>query len=276
MIRVEAKLDAADGGLLVRRSLCERRPPWRWSAVLLASVWWCSTAAGFAHPAFLTAAEITVEADGSFHGRAEFDTLAFVLNDTSARIGNEPMEQLLSGPREELVRQLADARGRFLHGFQVATDAGPGAVDQLTFPEADEVTAWRDTRRPVLPVVIPVTMSGRLPPGARSIAVRFPSVLEQVILGMERPGEEPFMQPVDAGQESTSLPVRLVQFQGKSGIDRARAGSSAKVDNAGASQLERAVSWLTGTRFLLVLGVLVLLSFAGAFAWTRLTAVRRS
>ena len=87
-----------------------------------------------AHPAFVTSAEIIVEPDGRFHGRAEFDTLAFALNDSSARIGNEPMEQLLAGPREALAAQLANARGRFLHGFRVTTSAGAGVVDTVQFP----------------------------------------------------------------------------------------------------------------------------------------------
>ena len=238
--------------------------------LLLALGGWLGQGAGFAHPAFLTAAEITVEADGKFHGRAEFDTLAFVLNDTSARIGNEPMEELLTGPQEALAAQLADAKGRFLHGFQVTTDAGPGVVDELAFPQASEVIAWRDSRRSVLPVVIPVTMRGHLPAGARSLTVRFPSVLEQVILDVERLGEEPFLQPVEAGKESTPLPVRLVTLQGTSGPKGDDASDHVVASLSGASRVEAASQWLMGTRFLLVLGGLAALSFGGAYGWAKL------
>ena len=62
--------------------------------------------------------EATVEADGRFRIVVQFDTLAFALNDTSLRIGNAPMEELLTGPRETLKARLADAEGRFLHGFR--------------------------------------------------------------------------------------------------------------------------------------------------------------
>ena len=161
-----------------------------------------------AHPAALSSAVATVEPDGRFRVVAQFDTLAFALNDTSARIGNAPMEELLDGSRDVLAARLADARGRFLHGFRAATDRGSGTVDGCEFPTTDEVLAWKTTGTTVLPVVLPVELTGRLPAGAGTVAFRFPSVLEQVILTVERPGEEPFAEPVEGGEASTALPVR--------------------------------------------------------------------
>ena len=237
-------------------------------ALALALAWQVGLAAIAAHPAFLTSAELTVAADGNFRGRAEFDTLAFALNDTSSRIGNEPMEALLAGPREALEAQLSEARARFLHGFQVATDAGPGEVDQLDFPSADAVIQWRDARRPVLPVVIPVTVSGHLPAGARRLAVRFPAVLEQVILSVERPGEEPVFQPVEAGAESPGLSVELAAVAGPKVLP----GGS---DGGGQREVRKATAaalawWRVGGRFPLALSGLILASFAGAFGWSKL------
>ncbi len=181
-------------------------------AALLAAWWgwgWLAITTGQAHPVTLTLAEVTVEQDGRFRVVIQFDTLAFALNDTSARIGNAPMEALLAGPRDMLAARLADARGRFLHGFQVTTDHGAGSVDASEFPGADQVLAWSATTRPVLPVVLPVQLSGRLPPGAGTVAFRFPRVLEQVILTVERPGEEPLTEPVEAGTTSTTLPLQI-------------------------------------------------------------------
>ena len=174
-------------------------------------VWWAALAplTGHAHPAVPTSAEATVEVDGRFRLAAHFDTLAFVLNDTSARIGNEPMEALLAGPRAELAAQLAEAKERFLHGFRVTTDQGPGGVEACEFPTADEVLAWKATTRTVLPVELPVRLSGRLPAGAGTVAFRFPSVLEQVILTVERPDEEPFAEQVETGASSSVLPLKL-------------------------------------------------------------------
>lgn len=162
-----------------------------------------------AHPAYLTAAHLTVEKDGSFKALLRFDTLAYALNDTSARIGNEPMEALLAGPREDLEAQLSKAKERFRRGFRVVTDAGDATFDLVAFPDAEKVLQWRDTVKPVLPVVVPVEVSGHLPRGAKTVAARFPPVLEQVVLTVERPGEEPSAEAVDNGALSTALPVRL-------------------------------------------------------------------
>ena len=162
-----------------------------------------------AHPAFLTDARVTIARDGDLRLSMRFDTLAFALNDTSARVGNAAMEALLTGPREELEARLADARGRFLHGFTVSTDHGPLTVKNVDFPAAAAVLSWRDSKRPVLPVLVEVQLEGQLPPGATSVSFRFPSVLDQVILAVERPGEEPSIEPVAANTVSTVLPVNV-------------------------------------------------------------------
>ena len=52
-----------------------------------------------AHQAFFTASAAHIGPDGAVTIRVRFDLLAYALNDTSARIGNEPMEELLNGPR---------------------------------------------------------------------------------------------------------------------------------------------------------------------------------
>lgn len=189
---------------------------------------------GFAHPAYLTAATITLERDGTFHGQVRFDTLAFVLNDTSARIGNAPMEELLAAPPEALTRQLAGAQKRFAHGFGVVTDAGNGVVESADFPDARRVLAWRDEMRPVLPVVLPIPVAGRVPQGAHTVAFRFPSVLEQVILTVERPDEEPVAEAVEAGKVSTPLVVRVAGAVAAGRLAR-EVGASRGVD-AGSAQ----------------------------------------
>ena len=163
-----------------------------------------------AHPAYLTDARVTIASDGELRLSMRFDTLAFALNDTSARIGNAPMEALLDGPREELEARLTEARDRFVHGLSVSTDHGPWAVKQVDFPMAAAVLSWRDTNRPVLPVLGEVRLEGKLPFGATSVSFRFPAVLDQVILTVERPGEEPSIEPVAANAASAPLPVKLL------------------------------------------------------------------
>jgi hypothetical protein len=172
--------------------------------LVLFAAWWAPSISE-AHPAYLTVAEAVVEADGRFRVTIRFDTLAFALNDTSARIGNAPMEDLVAGPRAALEGALTDAQGRFRHGFRVATDRGPGQVEAIAFPSAVQVLAWKATVTPLLPVVLPVQVTGRLPPGARSVSFRFPDVLMQVVLTVERPGEEPVTEAIDAGEPSSPL-----------------------------------------------------------------------
>ena len=246
----------------------------RFSPLVAASVLAALIGAGslLAHPAFSTSAEIIVESDGRFHGRAEFDTLAFALNDSSARIGNEPMDQLLAGPPEALAAQLAEAQKRFLHGFRVTTDAGPGTVESVEFPTVAEVLKWRDTARPVLPVVIPVEMSGHLPAGATTIAVRFPSVLDQVIVNIERPGEEPFLQPVEAGAESTPLPLNLTTPPVAPAAAEGKSMPASQAKPGAPPQHPVVGSWWQGPGFLLAVSGLILLSFLAAFGWNKLTA----
>ncbi len=182
----------------------------RIGAAVLAAVWgWAAPVASQAHPAALTSAEATVEADGRFRMVIQFDTLAFALNDTSARIGNAPMEELLAGPRDALEARLTEARMRFLRGFRVTTDHGEGRVEASEFPGAAQVLDWKATTTPVLPVTLPVTLRGHLPSAAGTVAFRFPGVLEQVILTVERPGEEPLAEPVEAGMASTALSLKV-------------------------------------------------------------------
>ena len=135
--------------------------------------------------------------------------MAFALNDPSARIGTEPMEALLGGPREALEAALADAKGRFIHGFKVATDRGPGQLESIEFPDAAQVLTWRDTVKPMLPVVLPVNVTGRLPAGATWVTFQFAKVLTEVILTVEVPHDEPLADAVEAGAPSTPFPLAL-------------------------------------------------------------------
>ncbi len=170
---------------------------------------WGALASAGAHPTCLTAAVATIEPTGEFRLTMQFDTLAFALNDTSARIGNEPMDALLAAPRAEMESRLAGAKRRFGHGLTVTSDQGPASVTAIEFPNAGMVYAWRDEKKPVLPVVLSATVTGRLPAGAGSVTFRFPAVFDQVILTVERPGEEASTEPVEAGMKSATLPVRL-------------------------------------------------------------------
>lgn len=161
------------------------------------------------HPAYITLAHAVVKADGSCHVTVQFDLLAYALNDTSARIGNEPMEALLKAPPDEVEKLLAEAKERFRHSFTVLTERGPVVPTALRFPTAADLASWRATAGAVLPVVIPVEVDTTLPAGATTLALRFPGLMAETILTVERPGEDFFTEPVEGGKTSTELPVHV-------------------------------------------------------------------
>src|SRR5206468_3160605 len=89
--------------------------------VLLAVLGWM-TATARGHPPVATAALVKVGDDGQVLITVIHDSLAFALNDTSARIGDREMYALLNGPEQDLAAAFADARQRFASGFHLSAD----------------------------------------------------------------------------------------------------------------------------------------------------------
>jgi len=165
-----------------------------------------------AHPAQLVAANARIDADGRFQITAKFDLLAYALNDTPAQIDDASMNALLDGPDDVLEARLRDAGERFEHGVTILCDNGRPVVrgDTIRFPAVADVHRWRESGiRPRLPVIQDVSVEGRIPPGTTSVALRFPEVMGPVVLTIERPGDEPFSEPVEAGCASSRLTIHL-------------------------------------------------------------------
>ncbi len=167
-----------------------------------------------AHPAQLVSANVQIKADGSFRVTANFDLLAFALNDIPARVDDAAMNQLMDGPSDDLQRSLDDASRRLLHGFNIRCDQSADVLraEIIHFPTVADVHRWRDTaglRR--LPVMQPAVLEGHLPHDTQSVAFRFPEVMGTVVLSVERPGEEPYSEPLEAGRFSSTLPIKLTR-----------------------------------------------------------------
>ena len=176
-----------------------------WAAALLAPAVPCG-----AHPSRSVEAVARVGRDGRFELSARFDALAFALNETPDRTPDAPMNALLDGPPAELRRLMDDSRERFTGEFSVTCGDAAAAVDAIHFPTADDVCRSRDAGGSArLPLLLDATVAGRLPAGAASVAFRFPGVLGEVVLTVERPGEEPYSQPVEPGDASTPLSLDL-------------------------------------------------------------------
>jgi HupE / UreJ protein len=174
----------------------------------------CALAASVsrAHPAHMVAADAKIEADGRFRVRATFDLLAFALNDTPSNIDDASTNELLDGPADLLEQRLEQARNRFLNHFTALCGEQQQTIvraEMTRFPTVGDVQRWRESGIvPRLPVLLEATVEGRLPDAATSVAFRFPPIMGTVVLTVERPGEEPCSEPVEAGRASSPLPLR--------------------------------------------------------------------
>jgi hypothetical protein len=165
----------------------------------------CVSAAG-AHTARMTSAVATVSADGAVSVGVTFDVIAYALNDTSERIGDDAMNALLDGPPSELQAALADASDRLLHAAHLA----PGTVTSVSFPTLADVQGYLKTDpHPRLPVILTATLRGQVPADATTFSVRLPEMLGTVVLTVERPDAEPAATASDPGRWSEPVPIHL-------------------------------------------------------------------
>lgn len=178
-------------------------------------------ACAIAHPARVMSASLSVAPDGQFVVRLHFDLLAYLLNDSPQRVDHESMDALLDGPTGVLVKHLEQAQARMLRGVSVICDGRTIRADRIEFPTTSDVEKWKaagTSHR--LPVMQDATLYGQIPKDTKTVAIKLPEVLGQTIFTIDRPGEESYSEPVDAGHVSTSLPSRLTQPQSPVKPDR--------------------------------------------------------
>src|SRR5262245_14707119 len=96
-----------------------------------------------AHPPVPTVAAVTISADGTVVVTLVHDALAFALNDTSARIIDQQMYELLDGPEADLVAAFADGRARFPIGFRLLADGVRVPVEIVEAPGVEGVRRWQ-------------------------------------------------------------------------------------------------------------------------------------
>ncbi|MBY0262478.1 MAG: HupE/UreJ family protein, partial [Phycisphaerales bacterium] len=204
------------------------------------------------HPGLSCVAAVRVEADGEVVVRIHHDALAFALNDTSQRIGDEPMLELLAAPAGTLEEALLAGRERLITLTRLRADGVEVPVSLEAWPTAEQVRAWlADNPNQPLPVKLEFVARARLPVPTRAMTLRLPEVLGDLILTIEPLAGEPLGLPVPAGSESPELVVNVViapEAQ-KSGID---AGAVATPPTPAAA--EPAVSGLRVAASYVVLG----------------------
>ncbi len=171
------------------------------AACLLALVGLAARAA--AHPPVDAVATVRVSATNELTIVVMHDVLAFALNDTSRNIPDGPMFELLAGPDEALDRALAEARQRFATLCVLTVDGARVPLEVVAAPTLADVRDWQRRRRWYpLPVRLEMTAHAALPAGARAFRVRFPEMLGDLILAVERTGHEPVALPLTPNELS--------------------------------------------------------------------------
>jgi hypothetical protein len=176
-----------------------------------------------AHPGVSATALVKVDPRGRVTVILSHDALAFALDETPQSIADAPMYALLDASGPDLARTMGEARARFESLFELRADGRPVPFEVERFPTAQDVRAWlteHPDRR--LPVKLDVLARADLPAGARAFSFRFPDVLGDVIVTIDRPGVEPLTVPLRAGELTPALPIQ-----------------PAAPDRAGAAQAER-------------------------------------
>src|ERR1700758_2903585 len=68
---------------------------------------------------------VSIRRDGRLTLDLTFDVPAYILNDTTARIGDPPMNELLDGPVENISEGLTDAQARLSRAVIISADEHP-------------------------------------------------------------------------------------------------------------------------------------------------------
>ena len=163
-----------------------------------------------AHLPTMAAAQVDIEADGKFTLDLTFDVPPFVLDVTPQAATDDAMRTWLNGPPTGLAASLTAAQGRFAREFAVVTDQESGRVDNLIFPSAADLNRYKESVPNVqLPVMLMLTLEGRLPPGTRTVSFQFPRVMGVVAVTVNRPEQDPATLVANSGTVTEPVPVRL-------------------------------------------------------------------
>lgn len=163
-----------------------------------------------AHPGYPASALVQIGPDGSFIIHVRHDCLAFALNETPVLIGDDPMRELLANTndlREAMVR----ARTRFGKLFVLTANGERIEVRVTESPSADAVLAFDVPRGSArLPLMLDFVGEAQLPMGTTQLTLKFPEVMGDTVMTIERPGAEPFSLPLRAGEVSPAIEIRRV------------------------------------------------------------------
>lgn len=174
----------------------------------------------WAHPPGLSAAFAHIDEDGVVELQLHFDVPAFVLGKASGEISEKDVAELLVLPPERLENQLREAAARCV--IRIQTDRGELPFTMKVFPAADALLEWHRSGSP-LPIMLDAEFEAKLPPGTRQIVFWFPSIIDGLVLTVERPFEKEWMEGLDAN--GASAPLTIQSSDKTQTVQPAQAGS---------------------------------------------------
>ena len=185
-----------------------------WSAIksvtLVVLLWCADTVSASAHIPSLVAATVAIDLDGKYLLDLTFDVPPFVLDVDPQAATDDAMNAWLNGPTNTLAAGLAAAQSRFVKEFAVVTDKGAGSVDKIIFPSIADLERYKESVLIVqLPVMLPLSLKGKLPAGTRSVSFHFPAVMGIVAIAVNRPGQMPSTLVANSGETTEPIPVQL-------------------------------------------------------------------
>lgn len=158
----------------------------------------------------MATATATIEADGKYSVDLTFDVPPFVLNILPQKATDPAMNAWLDSPTNVVAASLDEAQSRFRKEFAALADSVAGTMEMLIFPTVDDVVRYRESAQQIrLPVMLMLSLEGRLPTGARSVSFRFPAEMGVVALNVIRPGQAPAALVANSGEATTPLPLQL-------------------------------------------------------------------
>ncbi len=162
------------------------------------------------HPLVAASAVVTITRDATVEVVVRCDSLALALGAPPATINDDQMLRVLDGPRADLDAAYAQAKERFTAGLQINVSGVAIPVRELIAPTAAQAVAYKQANPSApLPVKLEFIVRADLPRDSKSLSLKFPELLGDVILTVQTPGEEPLATPVRAGEQSDEYGYNL-------------------------------------------------------------------
>lgn len=163
-----------------------------------------------AHLPSFASGTATIEADGRFTLDLTFDVAAFAADQSPPNATDEAMRQFIDAPTNAIAARLAEAQARFVKDFAVLAGTSPGVVEKISFPNEADIERYKESVAIVqFPVMLVLSVEGRLPAGARSVSFRFPDKLDAIALTVMRPVQPPEALVVNPGEATPPVPLQL-------------------------------------------------------------------